>query len=55
VKLICDANKGKITITDALQYDLGLLQYLWYNAMKEAKSRQKSSKKLDDALEDLDM
>lgn len=53
MKLICDANKGRISIQEALGYDLGLLQYLWYEAMKESKSKAKSTKKLDDVLEDL--
>jgi DNA-binding protein YbaB len=53
--MICDVNKGKITISEALSYDLGLLQYLWYNAMKEAKNKQNQNKKLDDALQDMDL
>ena len=53
--MICDVNKGKITITEALSYDLGLLQYLWYMAMKEAKDRNKQNKKLDEALQDMDL
>lgn len=41
-------------MTDALNYDLGLLQFLWYNAMKEAKARKNSNKKLDEAIQDLE-
>lgn len=51
--MICDSNKGRISINEAMHYDLGLLQFLWYEAMKDSKSKKDSSKKLEEAIEEL--
>ena len=51
--MICDSNKGRISIQEAMQYDLGLLQFLWYEAMKVSNSKAGASKKLEEALDDL--
>lgn len=51
--MICDSNKGRISIDEALHYELGLLQFLWYEAMKASTSKASASKKLEDAIEDL--
>ena len=51
--MICDSNKGRISINEAMHYDLGLLQFLWYDAMKASNSKADASKKLEDAIEDL--
>lgn len=40
-----------MTFNEVLGYDLGLLQYLWYQAMKEAKKRSKVNEDLEEALE----
>lgn len=40
-----------MTFNEVLGYDLGLLQYLWYQAMKEAKQRSKANEDLEEALE----
>ena len=40
-----------MTFQEVLGYDLGLLQYLWYQAMREAKSKSKANEKLEEALE----
>lgn len=39
--MICDYNKDKISFYEALQLDVGTLQYLWYRAIQEAKIRKK--------------
>ena len=47
--------KGKISFTDALNYDIGLLQYLWYQSVKESKNKENDKKKLNsltDALKE---
>jgi len=51
--MICDSNKGRISIEEAMHYELGLLQFLWYEAMKVSNSKSNASKKLEEAIEDL--
>ena len=40
-----------MSFQEVLGYDLGLMQFLWYNAMKDAKSRSKANDKLEEVLE----
>jgi hypothetical protein len=50
--MICDNSKGKLTYEEALHYDVGFLQYLWYIAMKEVKSKKAKELKQSEALSD---
>lgn len=48
--MLCEYNKGKLTLTEAMSLDLGFMQYLWYKAMKEAKSRKNKQSELEKAI-----
>lgn len=53
--MICDNNKGKISYTDALNMDIGFLQYLWYKTIRENNKNSKDPKlkAFAESLEDL--
>ena len=56
ISLICDYNKGKMTMGEALHYPVGLLHYLYIKALKEIKyKRDKDNKnnRLAEILDDL--
>ena len=51
--MIVDNCKGKISYGEALTYDIGFLNYLWYKTIRENKSKSKDPKanKLAEAIE----
>ena len=51
--MIVDNCKGKISYGEALTYDIGFLNYLWYKTIREnkAKSKDPKSQKLAEAIE----
>ena len=48
--MLCEYNKGKLTYKEAMEMNLGFMQYLWYKSMKEAKSRKNKQSELDKAI-----
>lgn len=40
-----------MTFSEALDYDAGLLHYLWYMTLKEGKANKKLADKLEDTFE----
>ena len=43
--MICDYNKGKTTLGEALEYDVQFLHYMWVKTMKEMKMRNDKENK----------
>ena len=41
-----------MTYGEAMQYDVGFLQYLWYIGLKNAKSKEGEAKAQNEAMED---
>ena len=52
--MIVDNSKGKTTYEEALKYDIGFLNYLWYKTIRENKARSKDPKmqKMAELMED---
>ena len=48
--MLCEYNKGKLSLLEAKEMDLGFMQYLWYKAMKEAKTRKNKQSELEKAI-----
>ena len=43
--MICDYNKGKMTLGEALEYDVQFLHYMWVKTMKELKMKNDKDNK----------
>lgn len=39
--MLCDYYKGKLSFVEALDFDVGVLQFLWYRAIKESEQRKR--------------
>lgn len=50
--MICDNYKGKITYEEAMRYDVGFLQYLWYIGLKTNANKKALEQKKDEAVMD---
>ena len=52
--MIVDNNKGRLTYGEALNYDIGFSNYLWYKTIKENKAQKKDKNAiaLSKAIED---
>lgn len=43
--MLCNYYKGKLNIPDVLEMSFGDVQYLWFNAMEEAKQQKEEDQK----------